>query len=805
MLRYIPFDKFRQLINDKPNSFNVNEALDVCDKAEKVKSNLENICMREDRQFYFDIQTFDFLIEIDTEREEIDKTSNIETVIVDKKYYVKVQKDRLDLLSDTSNFKLIKIKEPIKINLESEISDNEAKILFKNFLSQLFTSDNFRIDAESQESSIKLIPLGTDKKHIAYKNICLTLLNKIKKALEDLKIINACFELHTNNENEIEYVLTKEPEEWHKLAEKITNIIIKPSELSYKEIMDSCSCFQSGVSFYDFASYLLPSQTSYFDTCTKSLVSLTLKHVSKNDRKNFIPMIMVNEKEKILEISFAGYYVCSLMQKLKELYSDGEYFEDKKTFVTTEKINFSFDENGANSQKNIQTISINSHQKIYDKLKEAEKSWVPSRQNNSLIELTIEQNREVLNFKKIDILSPKKNFLTINDNASKEMPNYTYIIKTFIEILRTELRPEKECILYLYSFNNAQISILCSEAIYDGLFQFLSTNGIKLLKDPECPMINISIKDIQDHIISYEMNPEELFKLFNTSRDEAVTLLNEQITLIKKTLEVPIRHTLNTNDAFIVALQVDGFIDNSITAEKIRNEVKKWSKNLNVIQGYIKYYLANQDVNKGWPHPAVLFALAQIQNIKLYIWEPSGNYLCDDSIQSKNEIHLLRNSEDYCSKLCTTEAIQRKKSKTDSLSLNYSQLELLCFKKKLSCEWNQQRTELTIKGKAKKVLEIYYEHLQAIDKRKIARLNLDNFTLDNLELIIPQVLVEQYEQEQKSEEAISKFDTKQPKVGTVEEPPKKSTNEEENNVNNQPNQSDLISLDNDRSSFNFNF
>ncbi|CAM4436321.1 MAG: hypothetical protein LEGION0398_MBIBDBAK_00550 [Legionellaceae bacterium] len=118
------------------------------------------------------------------------------------------------------------------------------------------------------------------------------------------------------------------------------------------------------------------------------------------------------------------------------------------------------------------------------------------------------------------------------------------------------------------------------------------------------------------------------YTAFGITRQDAHTLLSNNITEIQDQLKVSVREALLLDD-FLQYLQTNQVIDSSVTREQLEANdgelIQRYSADLVILQGYINYDVRDKRIDLGWAHPAVLQALAKIQGISLYIWQPGDN------------------------------------------------------------------------------------------------------------------------------------------------------------------------------------
>ncbi|CAM4403131.1 MAG: hypothetical protein LEGION0398_MBIBDBAK_01206 [Legionellaceae bacterium] len=144
------------------------------------------------------------------------------------------------------------------------------------------------------------------------------------------------------------------------------------------------------------------------------------------------------------------------------------------------------------------------------------------------------------------------------------------------------------------------------------------------------------------------------YTAFGITRENAYLTLKDEnnICLISDLIKHAICEAL-LFDTFFAYLKENAVISNTLTREQLEandNElIKNFSTELTVAKAYINYDVHDKKIDAGWSHPAILQALAHIQKIELYIWQPSGNkkliphtyYPHYSSDKANNRIDLL--------------------------------------------------------------------------------------------------------------------------------------------------------------------
>ncbi|CAM4393653.1 MAG: hypothetical protein LEGION0398_MBIBDBAK_01169 [Legionellaceae bacterium] len=181
----------------------------------------------------------------------------------------------------------------------------------------------------------------------------------------------------------------------------------------------------------------------------------------------------------------------------------------------------------------------------------------------------------------------------------------------------------------------ARISVnkLCST-----VFPMKSENDEKLLlTDPFVsiePILQTDKWCIPDSDLEFEQHSvasdgDCWYTAFGITRENVYKLISENIYQVRDLIKVPVYEALLL-DGFIAYLKENGLMDNSIIREHLEANdgklLKKYSEDLNIIQGYISYYIRDKKIDASWPHPAILQAFAYIQQVNLYIWEPGDNH-----------------------------------------------------------------------------------------------------------------------------------------------------------------------------------
>src|SRR3989338_6611687 len=110
------------------------------------------------------------------------------------------------------------------------------------------------------------------------------------------------------------------------------------------------------------------------------------------------------------------------------------------------------------------------------------------------------------------------------------------------------------------------------------------------------------------------------YTAFGITRSNAFDLLvshihDEAVTALLQPVVYELLHTKKFYDYLIEKK----FIVKTISFEAMQSMLEDYSKNCDVIKGYIHYEIREKTVDMGWAHPGVLQALAHIQKIEIYM------------------------------------------------------------------------------------------------------------------------------------------------------------------------------------------
>ncbi|CAM4441597.1 MAG: hypothetical protein LEGION0398_MBIBDBAK_00586 [Legionellaceae bacterium] len=180
------------------------------------------------------------------------------------------------------------------------------------------------------------------------------------------------------------------------------------------------------------------------------------------------------------------------------------------------------------------------------------------------------------------------------------------------------------------------------------------SENILLLQEPIEPIIlssellelpintwHISNSDLQFELYPVNDNENYGYRVFGINREETYQLLVNNIVAITPILEKGIAEALFT-ESFIHYLQENNVASQSLidafhyyqqeSSQGGNTDIaipllllQKQALQLNVVLNYINYEVRDKKINAEGSHPAILQALAHIQNSELYLWQPANN------------------------------------------------------------------------------------------------------------------------------------------------------------------------------------
>jgi hypothetical protein len=116
------------------------------------------------------------------------------------------------------------------------------------------------------------------------------------------------------------------------------------------------------------------------------------------------------------------------------------------------------------------------------------------------------------------------------------------------------------------------------------------------------------------------------YRAFRITREKAFELLNDNISDSDvTTLFQPVVYQSLTTIEFYNYLIEKELIQRAISFDAIKINLTNYSRNINVITGYIHYDVKDRKHEGGWAHPVVLQALAHIQKIDIRMWRLGEN------------------------------------------------------------------------------------------------------------------------------------------------------------------------------------
>ncbi|CAM4436377.1 MAG: hypothetical protein LEGION0398_MBIBDBAK_00551 [Legionellaceae bacterium] len=151
---------------------------------------------------------------------------------------------------------------------------------------------------------------------------------------------------------------------------------------------------------------------------------------------------------------------------------------------------------------------------------------------------------------------------------------------------------------------------------------------------------HISNSDLQFEQYSVSDGESFGFSVFGINREEGYQLLVNNIVGVTPILKKGVTDALLT-ESFIYYLQENNFASQefikafnyyqqqaqqSLNIDEEYEELIHHASQLDVVLNYINYDVRDKKIDAGWSHPAILQALAHIQEINLYIWERGDNH-----------------------------------------------------------------------------------------------------------------------------------------------------------------------------------
>lgn len=114
------------------------------------------------------------------------------------------------------------------------------------------------------------------------------------------------------------------------------------------------------------------------------------------------------------------------------------------------------------------------------------------------------------------------------------------------------------------------------------------------------------------------------YTAFCITRADAHCLIVENIDSVKNLILPAVREALLT-ESFLAYLKARGNVSADTSIEQIEADLEDCQSDLAVLRAYVDYDIQDKQIDTGWAHPCVLQALAQIQKVKLYLWQLDGN------------------------------------------------------------------------------------------------------------------------------------------------------------------------------------
>lgn len=113
---------------------------------------------------------------------------------------------------------------------------------------------------------------------------------------------------------------------------------------------------------------------------------------------------------------------------------------------------------------------------------------------------------------------------------------------------------------------------------------------------------------------------------FRITRENAFKLLNDRVKDVSASLPPAISQLLTKNEFYDYLIKKK-FIEPTISFSVIQTQLESYSKNPEVIAGYIQCGIEDKIPEEiGWAHPVVLQALAHIQRIEIHMWQLGKNH-----------------------------------------------------------------------------------------------------------------------------------------------------------------------------------
>lgn len=107
------------------------------------------------------------------------------------------------------------------------------------------------------------------------------------------------------------------------------------------------------------------------------------------------------------------------------------------------------------------------------------------------------------------------------------------------------------------------------------------------------------------------------YNAFGITREGALNLLINHIHDVGSLLQPVIYQLLTTQEFYDYLIEQELI---QVSFDVVHNQLEAYSRDMNVLKGYINYEVADKKTDQGWVHPVVLQSLAHIQKIEIHMW-----------------------------------------------------------------------------------------------------------------------------------------------------------------------------------------
>jgi hypothetical protein len=115
------------------------------------------------------------------------------------------------------------------------------------------------------------------------------------------------------------------------------------------------------------------------------------------------------------------------------------------------------------------------------------------------------------------------------------------------------------------------------------------------------------------------------YTAFGIDREEAATLLQNDIKSISKIIQLLVEQALLTAEFYTYLCDKKIVIDSTHPEITDGALLKQFAAKLDIQKAYINYDVRDKKIDSGYTHPKILQALAHIRGIDLYIWTLGEN------------------------------------------------------------------------------------------------------------------------------------------------------------------------------------